>query len=140
MKGIAYSGESYVRFYTRDTPSWNVLGWEAQALYPQIRRKVDRAGVLDLGDELRAEGLGAVLQGWPIEVVERGLDRLIAKGWGQVAGRIVAAARQQGVPVKEEPDLAQVLSRLDLGQEVPPELYEVVARVLAFIYRMNRES
>jgi flagellar biosynthesis protein len=69
-----------------------------------------------------------------------GAPRLVAKGWDDVARKIMAAAGQKGVPVREEPDLAQVLSRLDLGQEISPALYEAVARVLAFIYRMNQEA
>ena len=81
MKGLDWPSERYVRFYCRDTASWMVLGWEAQALYPQIRRKCDRAGVLDLGDELKCEALAAVLPKWPPEMVERGLDQLISKGW-----------------------------------------------------------
>ena len=66
--------------------------------------------------------------------------RLTARGWDASARRIIALARTKGVPVQSEPDLAQVLAQLDPGVEVPPELYEVVARVLAFIYRMNKES
>lgn len=63
---------------------------------------------------------------------------LAAKGWGETARRIIEAARAGGVPVQSEPDLAEVLARLDLGQEIPQELYDAVARVLAYIYRINQ--
>lgn len=81
MKGLDYPNERYVRLYTRDTASWMVLGWEAQALYPQLRRKADRSGVLDLGEEEMSEAVCGLFPGWPTEVVEKGLTRLLAKGW-----------------------------------------------------------
>jgi len=46
-------------------------------------------------------------------------------------------ARKHGIPVKDDPDLVEVLSRLDLHDEIPPELYVVVAELLAFVYRLN---
>lgn len=63
--------------------------------------------------------------------------RVTAKGTGLIAEKIVEMARKCGVPVKEDPDLIEVLSRLDLNEEIPPELYVVVAELLAFVYRMN---
>ncbi len=63
--------------------------------------------------------------------------RVTAKGTGLVAEKIVEMARKCGIPVKEDPDLIEVLSRLDLNEEIPPELYVVVAELLAFVYRMN---
>lgn len=88
MKGLDWPSERYIRFYCRDTASWMVLGWEAQALYPQIRRKCDRAGVLDLGDELKCEALAAILPKWPPGAVERGLEQLISKGWVEYNKRL----------------------------------------------------
>lgn len=63
--------------------------------------------------------------------------RLLASGSGELAERIIGLARRHGIPVREDPDLVAVLSRLDLGQEIPPELYRAVAEVLAFVYRVN---
>jgi flagellar biosynthesis protein len=61
-----------------------------------------------------------------------------AKGQGHVAERILELAREHGVPIQEEPSLIEVLSKLDIDQEIPPELYALVAEVLSFIYRADR--
>jgi flagellar biosynthesis protein len=55
-----------------------------------------------------------------------------------VAEKIIALAQEHGVPIREDPDLVQVLSQLDLQQEIPPTLYQVVAELLAFVYRLNQ--
>ncbi len=65
--------------------------------------------------------------------------KVTAKGFGSVAEKIIALAKENGVPVKDDPDLVEVLSRLDINEEIPPDLYVVVAELLAFIYRMNSE-
>ena len=62
-----------------------------------------------------------------------------ASGRGDVAERILEAAREAGVPVREDPDLLEILARVPVGEEIPPELYQAVAEILAFIYRMNAE-
>lgn len=63
-----------------------------------------------------------------------------AKGKGYLAERIIELARQSGVPVKEDPQLVEYLGLLDIGQEIPPELYQVVAEILAFVYRLGRKN
>ena len=63
--------------------------------------------------------------------------RVTAKGTGLIAEKIIEMARKHGIPIKDDPDLIEVLSRLDLNQEIPPELYVVVAELLAFVYRLN---
>jgi flagellar biosynthesis protein len=71
---------------------------------------------------------------------ERGEDlapRVVARGQGAVAGQILDLARKHGIPVHEDPALVDVLSRLDVEQHIPPELYLVVAELLAFIYRLS---
>jgi flagellar biosynthesis protein len=62
-----------------------------------------------------------------------------ATGSGYVADRIIEIAREHGVPIREDPDLVQLLSRLDLDQAIPPELYSVIAEVFAFVYRLNAQ-
>jgi flagellar biosynthesis protein len=62
------------------------------------------------------------------------------KGIGSVAEKIIDIARKQGIPVKDDPDLVEVLSRLDLDEEIPPELYVIVAELLAFVYSLNRKK
>ena len=69
---------------------------------------------------------------------ERGQDAapvLTAKGQSAVADRILEIAREHGIPIHRDPGLVEVLSRLDLEQRIPPELYVVVVEILAFIYR-----
>jgi flagellar biosynthesis protein len=61
-----------------------------------------------------------------------------AKGQGHIAERILELARENGVPIQEEPSLVEVLSKLDIDQEIPPELYALVAEVLSYIYRADR--
>ena len=64
---------------------------------------------------------------------------VLARGVGPVAERILAIAGEQGVPVREDADLVQVLKRLDLGAAIPEELYAAVAEILAYIYRANEQ-
>jgi flagellar biosynthesis protein len=64
--------------------------------------------------------------------------KVIAKGRGLVAEKIMALARAQGIPIREDPDLVQILTQIDLDQEIPPSLYRVVAELLAFVYRLNQ--
>lgn len=67
-------------------------------------------------------------------------SRITAKGTGRLAEKIIEMARKHGIPVKDDPDLVEVLSRLDLHDQIPPELYVVVAELLAFVYRLNQEK
>ena len=65
--------------------------------------------------------------------------RVVAKGRGEVAEKIIETARAYHVPLVEDENLVQVLEALDLETQIPPELYRAVAEVLAFVYRMNRQ-
>ena len=65
--------------------------------------------------------------------------RVAAAGQGRVADRILDAAREAGLPIREDPDLAEALAALDLGQVIPVELYGVIAEVLAWAYRANAD-
>ena len=66
--------------------------------------------------------------------------RLVAKGRGKVAEKIIALAKEHNIPIKEDKELVEFLSMLDLYQEIPPELYKAVAEVLAFIYMLNGKA
>jgi len=59
---------------------------------------------------------------------------LTAKGDDELARRIVAEAKKQGVYVAEDPRLLAMLSRLDVGQEIPEEMFTAVAVILAWVY------
>lgn len=63
--------------------------------------------------------------------------RVVAKGRGQIADQIIQVARENGVPLVEDRNLATVLEALELESEIPADLYQAVAEVLVFIYRLN---
>lgn len=62
---------------------------------------------------------------------------IIAKGKGHMAEAIMQKAKENGIPIQEDKSLVEVLSKLELDQEIPPELYQLVAEVLSFIYRSD---
>jgi len=64
--------------------------------------------------------------------------RVVAKGRGKIAEKIVALAEQHQVPLVEDQHLVQMLDALDVDTEIPPELYQAVADVLVFVYRLNQ--
>ena len=64
--------------------------------------------------------------------------RVIAKGAGLTAERIIEVARQHNIHVPNDPDLVNVLSKLDVETVIPEGLYIAVAEVLAFVYRLNQ--
>jgi flagellar biosynthesis protein len=66
--------------------------------------------------------------------------RVTATGTGLVAERILAAAAQAGVPVRNDAALTSALSALELGDEVPPALWTAVAETLAWAYRLNAQA
>lgn len=63
--------------------------------------------------------------------------RVIAKGSGDIARQIIERAVEHGIPLQEDPTLVQLLSKIELEHQIPPELYRVVAEVLSFVYRME---
>jgi len=64
--------------------------------------------------------------------------RVAAKGFEYLARAIIRLAKEHGVPVHADGDLAGLLVKLDVGAEIPENLYTVVAEVFAFLYRMNK--
>ena len=69
-----------------------------------------------------------------------GAPQVVAAGRGHVAGTILARAREAGVPVHRDPQLADALAALALGDEVPAELWTAVAQVLAWAYSLDGEA
>lgn len=65
--------------------------------------------------------------------------QVVAKGAGLIAENILKQAKDYDIPVYEDEKLAQQLSNLEVGETIPRELFEVVAEVLVFISRMDRE-
>ena len=64
--------------------------------------------------------------------------RVIASGTGQLADKIIEKAKEAAVPVHQDSKLADTLSRLEIGDMIPPELYEVVAEILVFVDAMDK--
>lgn len=73
-----YSNERYVRIYTRDTMTWKLLGWEGQAVLCLLARKFDRSGLLEGVND--GEDVAVMLDGgFPVDVAERGLEKLLRR-------------------------------------------------------------
>lgn len=64
--------------------------------------------------------------------------KVIASGRGELAERIIERAKEADVPVHRDDKLADTLSRLEIGDMIPPELYEVVAEILVFVDGMDK--
>ena len=72
----------------------------------------------------------------------QGTDRapkVTAKGQGWLAEKIIAMAQEQNIPIKKDKDLMELLGKIDVGQEIPEELYKIVAELLAWVYDLNKE-
>src|SRR4051812_50173362 len=65
---------------------------------------------------------------------------VVATGRGEIASKILAAAEEAGVPVRRDPALVEALSKLDVGQAIPPELYVAVAEALVWAYRLDAKA
>jgi flagellar biosynthesis protein len=63
---------------------------------------------------------------------------VIASGRGILAERIIEKAKEAQVPIHQDSKLANTLSRLEIGEMIPPELYEVVAEILVFVDAMDK--
>ena len=65
--------------------------------------------------------------------------KVIASGQRKIAEQILAEARKHNIPIHEDPALTNALASVNLGEEIPVELYQVVAEVLAYIYRVTNK-
>ena len=66
-----------------------------------------------------------------------GAPRVVAKGKGVIGARIIELAREHDIPIEENEVLAGALSHVEIGDEIPPELYKAVAEVLIFVLRLS---
>lgn len=64
--------------------------------------------------------------------------KILAAGKGAVAERIIEKAKENDIPFYQDNQLAETLSKLEIGDTIPPELYEVVAEILVFVDDMDR--
>ena len=79
---------------------------------------------------------------WKRKAVALGYDadrdkapKVLAKGRGVLAERIMEIAKSHGIPLRDDPVLVELLAQVEVEREIPPVLYQAVAEVLAFIYR-----
>jgi len=66
--------------------------------------------------------------------------KVLATGSGEVAKNIINLAKSHDIPIKEDADLVEVLSKVDLNEEVPPNLYKAVAEIFSFLYQMTNKK
>lgn len=81
---------------------------------------------------LRATALG-------YEVERDRAPRVLAQGRGHVAQQIIDLAVANGIPLRKDPLLTAALAAVDINEEIPPELYGVIAEVFAYIYRIREK-
>jgi len=61
-----------------------------------------------------------------------------AKGKGLIADQIIASAKENNIPIQEDPGLVQLLGQLEINEAIPEDLYQAVAEVFAFVYRLDK--
>lgn len=98
----------------------------------QERKRPKQAG--KAGEEQKKPKQAIALEYDPSEEA----PRVIASGRGELAERIIEKAKEAAVPVHRDDKLADTLSRLEIGDMIPPELYEVVAEILIFVDSMDK--
>jgi flagellar biosynthesis protein len=70
---------------------------------------------------------------------ESAAPKVVASGKGVVAENIIATAREAGIHIQEDPNLVEILAKIPIGEEIPVEIYQTVAEVLAFVYQVNNK-
>ena len=68
---------------------------------------------------------------------KKGAPRVVAKGKGSIGARIIEVAKAHDIPIEENEVLAGALSNVEIGDEIPAELYKAVAEVLVFVLRLS---
>ncbi|MGM0409857.1 MAG: EscU/YscU/HrcU family type III secretion system export apparatus switch protein [Bacillota bacterium] len=63
--------------------------------------------------------------------------KIVASGKGDIAKKILEKAEEENIKIEKDQDLAEILVQMEIGEEIPPELYEVIAEILAFIYNLE---
>ena len=66
--------------------------------------------------------------------------QVLAKGYGELAERIIAQAQREGIHVHDAPTLVALLMQLDLDERIPPALYQVIAELLVWVKQLDEAS
>lgn len=80
---------------------------------------------------------GALAVALQYEKQDGGAPRVVASGRGAIGQKIIEVAKASGVPLESNPGLAAALADVEIGEEIPVDLYKAVAEVLLFILRMS---
>ncbi len=73
------------------------------------------------------------------DTVHENAPRVVAKGKGEVAAQIIKSAKLHDLPIKEDADLVELLSKIELDREIPENLYKAVAELFSFIYKLTKK-
>ncbi|PLY11220.1 MAG: type III secretion system protein [Arcobacter sp.] len=65
---------------------------------------------------------------------------MVAKGSGELASNIIKIAKENNIPIKKDEDLVELLTKLDINQQIPNNMYKAVAQVFAFIYDLSKNN
>ena len=68
-----------------------------------------------------------------------GAPKVVAKGKGKIAENILEKAKENNIPIQEDPSLVEILGQLNVNESIPEELYKAVSEVFAYIYQIDRE-
>ena len=66
--------------------------------------------------------------------------KVLASGAGEIANKIISLAKEHDIPIKEDPDLIEILSTVEVDQEIPPNLYKAVAEIFSFLYKITNKK
>ena len=66
--------------------------------------------------------------------------KVLASGAGEIAHKIISLAKEHDIPIKEDPDLIEILSKVEVDQEIPPNLYKAVAEIFSFLYKITNKK
>ena len=66
--------------------------------------------------------------------------KVLASGAGEIANKIISLAKEHDIQIKEDPDLIEILSKVEVDQEIPPNLYKAVAEIFSFLYKITNKK
>lgn len=66
--------------------------------------------------------------------------KVLASGAGEIANKIISLAKEHDIPIKEDPDLIEILSKVEVDQEIPPNLYKAIAEIFSFLYKITNKK
>lgn len=71
------------------------------------------------------------------DIEKDAVPKIVATGRGTIAEEILRVAEENNIPLYEDPSLANLLAKLEIDSDIPPELYTLIAEVLAFVYQLD---